>query len=92
MIPNKVFQALACGVPVITADTPGARELLVDGESAQLVPPGDASALAAAVRRIAHDPALAQRLADGGLRTYRARASERILGERWRTVIESRLS
>ncbi len=70
----------------------GARELLVDGESAQLVPPGDASALAAAVRRIAHDPALAQRLADGGLRTYRARASERILGERWRTVIESRLS
>jgi glycosyltransferase involved in cell wall biosynthesis len=89
VIPNKVFQALACGVPVITADTPAARELLVDGESAQLVPPGDASALAAAVRRIAQDPVLAQRLADGGLRAYRARASERILGERWRTLIEA---
>ena len=88
VIPNKVFQALACGVPVITADTPAARELLVDGESAQLVPPGDASALAAAVRRIAQDPVLAQRLADGGLRDYRARASERILGERWRALIE----
>jgi glycosyltransferase involved in cell wall biosynthesis len=91
VIPNKVFQALACGVPVITADTPAARELLALGESAQLVPPGDAPALAEAVRRLAEDPALAQRLADGGLRAYRARASERILGERWRALIEGLL-
>ena len=41
VIPNKVFQALACGTPVVTADTPAARELLRDGESALLVPPGD---------------------------------------------------
>jgi hypothetical protein len=34
---------------------------------------------------------LAQRLADGGLRAYRARASERILGERWRALIEGLL-
>jgi glycosyltransferase involved in cell wall biosynthesis len=91
VIPNKVFQALACSVPVITADTPAARELLVDGESALLVPPADAPALAAALRRLAEDPALARRLADGGLRAYRARASERVLGERWRTLIEGLL-
>ena len=48
VIPNKVFQALACGTPVITADTPAARELLRDGESALLVPPGDPDALAGA--------------------------------------------
>jgi glycosyltransferase involved in cell wall biosynthesis len=88
VIPNKVFQALACGVPVVTADTPGARELLVDDESALLVPPGDARALAAAVRRLAEDPALARRLAERGLRAYRAHASEHVLGERWRTLIE----
>ena len=46
VIPNKAFQALACGTPLVTADTPGARELLVDGESALLVPPGDPEALA----------------------------------------------
>ena len=92
VIPNKVFQALACGVPVITADTPAARELLVDGDSALLVPPGDAAALAAGVRRFAQDPELARRIAEGGLRAYRARASERVLGERWRTLIEGLLS
>ena len=53
MIPNKAFQALACGTPLVTADTPAARELLVDGESALLVPAGDPEALAAAVRRLA---------------------------------------
>ena len=91
VIPNKVFQALACGVPVVTADTPAARELLASEESALLVRPGDAQALAAAVRRFAEDPPLARRVADGGLNAYRARASEQVLGNRWRTLIEGLL-
>ena len=89
VIPNKVFQALACGTPVITADTPAARELLVDGQSALLVPPGDARALAGAIRRLAQDPEPAQRLAAGGQAAYRAKASEAILGARWRDLLES---
>ena len=91
VIPNKVFQALACGVPVVTADTPAARELLASEKSALLVRPGDAQALAAAVRRFAEDPPLARRVADGGLNAYRARASEQVLGNRWRTLIEGLL-
>ncbi|MFL5408022.1 MAG: glycosyltransferase [Myxococcales bacterium] len=91
VIPNKVFQALACGVPVVTADTPAARELLTDGESALLVPPGDPGALADAVRRLAGDPELARRIAGGGLTAYREHASEAILGARWRTLIEELL-
>lgn len=88
VIPNKVFQALACGTPVITSDTPAARELLQDGESALLVPPGDAEALAAALRRLAGDTALTRRLAAGGLAAYKAEASEAVLGERWRELVE----
>ncbi len=89
VIPNKAFQAIACGTPLVTADTPAARELLVDGESALLVPPGDPPALAEALRRLSTDPTLLRRLADGGLAAYRSRASEDVLGARWRGLIES---
>jgi glycosyltransferase involved in cell wall biosynthesis len=88
VIPNKVFQALACGTPVVTADTPAARELLAHEESALLVPPGDARALADALRRLVRDAALRQRLSAGGLDAYRTHASEDVLGARWRELLE----
>jgi len=85
VIPNKVFQALACGTPVVTADTPAARELLRDGESALLVPVDDPQALADAVRRVT------PQLGAGGLAAYRKHASEEVLGARWRGVVETLL-
>ena len=88
VIPNKAFQALACGTALVTADTPAARELLVDGESALLVPPGDARALAGALRRLASDNALRARIAEGGLSAYRCHASEEVLGGRWLSILE----
>jgi glycosyltransferase involved in cell wall biosynthesis len=88
VIPNKAFQALACGVPLVTADTPAARELLVDRESALLVLPGDPDALANAVRLLATDLDLARRIAAGGRAAYEQSASEAVLGRRWRGIIE----
>jgi glycosyltransferase involved in cell wall biosynthesis len=91
VIPNKAFQALACGTPLVTADTPAARELLRDGESALLVRPGDPQALAAALLRLAERADLADALSAGGLAAYRSHASEEVLGARWRGLIESLL-
>ena len=88
VIPNKAFQALACATPLVTADTPAARELLVDEESALLVPPGDAQALADALRRLSTDDALRARIAAGGLAAYRRHASENVLGRRWLSILE----
>jgi len=88
VIPNKAFQAIACAAPLITADTPAARELLVGDESALLVPPGDARALAEAVRRLAADTDLARRIGASGRAAYEREASEAVLGVRWRTIVE----
>jgi glycosyltransferase involved in cell wall biosynthesis len=88
VIPNKAYQALACGTPLVTADTPAARELLADGESALLVPPADPEALVAALRRLRNYTALAERVAVGGRVVYEERASEAVLGARWRALFE----
>jgi len=91
VIPNKAFQALASGAPLITADTPAARELLVDGESALLTPAGDAGALADAIRRLAGGAELARRIGTGGRAAYERAGSEAVLGRRWRALIEGLL-
>lgn len=88
VIPNKAFQALACGTPLVTADTPAARELLTDGKDALLVPAGDPVALAAALRLLAAEPVLAGRIGAAGRATYEEHASETVLGVLWRGVLE----
>jgi glycosyltransferase involved in cell wall biosynthesis len=48
------LEALACGTPVVASDLPALREVL--GDQAELVPPGDAAALADALARFVDDP------------------------------------
>ena len=88
VIPNKAYQALACGAPLVTGDTSAARELLVDGQSARLVTPGDAQALAHAIRRLLEDDEHRAGLAEAGLAAYRQHAGEEVLARRWRDVVE----
>jgi glycosyltransferase involved in cell wall biosynthesis len=90
-IPAAVFDALSTGAPVITADTAAARELLADGDSALLVPPGDAAALAAAIARLARDEELRTRIASRGREVFLAKASRPVLGARWLELVTSLL-
>ena len=49
-LPTVVVEALSCGAPVVATDCPsGPREILADGRYGQLVPVGDAAALASAL-------------------------------------------
>ncbi len=61
VIPNKVFQIVACGRPLVTADTPPVREFLAEAPHVRLVPAGDEAALVNAVTELlgseASDPA-----------------------------------
>ncbi|MDX6285644.1 MAG: hypothetical protein QOG53_1129 [Frankiales bacterium] len=53
VVPNKVFQGAAAGCAIVTSDTPPQRRAL--GDAAVFVPPGDATALAAALLDLAAD-------------------------------------
>ncbi len=73
------LEAMAVGRPVVATGTGGSAEYLRDGENALVVAPGDADALAGAVRRLAGDAALRARLVAGGRATaarYSAAAFE----------------
>jgi glycosyltransferase involved in cell wall biosynthesis len=56
------LEAAACGTPVVASNSPGIRESVLDGETGYLVPHGDVPAMAAAMSRVAADPALVARL------------------------------
>ena len=62
--PIKLFEYMASGRAIVASDLPGFAEVLHHEESALLVPPGDAAALAAAITRLRDDPALRTRLVD----------------------------
>ena len=61
-----VVEAMMCGRPVVATRGGGVTEIIRDGETGLLVPPGDASALASAIGCVLSQPALAERLAQKG--------------------------
>jgi len=57
-----LLEAMAAGLPVVATDIPGNRQLVADGRQGVLVPPGSPPRLAAALRRLLDQPALASEL------------------------------
>ncbi len=65
-------EAMAHGRPVVASAVGGLLDLVVDGETGLLVPPGDVAALRGALKRLLEDPALRSRLGDAGRQRARA--------------------
>lgn len=80
--PLKLFEYLTLGRAIVASDLAAIREVLTDGVTALLVPPGDDEALARAIARLRDDPALADALAAAA----RARAPHYSWDERARRL------
>lgn len=81
-VPQSLLQALAAGVPVVASSVGGIPEVLQDGITGLLVPPGDAQALALALRLILRDPESSGRRAEAGRALVAEKFSRTVVMER----------
>lgn len=65
-LPNSILEAMALGLPVVTTDVAGARELVVNGCTGYVLPQGDHAGLARALITLAEDDQLRIRLSRYG--------------------------
>jgi glycosyltransferase involved in cell wall biosynthesis len=93
-LPLVLLEALALGRPVVATRVGGVPDAVRDDESAVLVEPGSATAIASAVLRLLDDPLLCARLGDAGrarvLKRFAPQQAARRLASVYRTVLAER--
>ena len=87
--PHAVVEALAVGTPVIATDAGGVPEVVADGRNGLLVPIGDEDGFTIALRRIAAEPGLRDRLAAAAPASVERFGAERLYGELERLLAEA---
>lgn len=87
VVPNKIFEALALGKPIITAHSPALAEQL-DLSIMLLVPPQDPQALAQAIQTALSQPNYLAQLAQDGREYVMAHYSSWHIGQRLKTLLE----
>lgn len=91
-LPKGLIEAAACGLPLVTTDVPGCREVVTDGVDGLLVPVRDGKALARAIARLHDDPALCYRLGAAARAKALAEFDERIVIQKTLAVYDELLN
>lgn len=84
----SIKEAMAMGRPVVATDIGGAREIMKDGVTGLVVPPGDPGALASAILFLLEDPRRAAGMGQAARREVRSRFSPERLGDGIAAVYE----
>jgi len=90
-LPNTALEALACGVPIVAFAAGGLPDIVRDGETGMLVPPGDVGALRTAITRVLQDPRRQAAMAESCRRTALAEYRLDVQAKRYMTLYESLL-
>jgi glycosyltransferase involved in cell wall biosynthesis len=81
--PNAVLEAMACRCPVVAAAIPACRELIEEGVTGRLAPPGDAVALARIAEEVLCDADRARRMAKTAWQRVCERHAPRQVVDQW---------
>lgn len=79
--PVAIIEAMAAGKPVIATGVGGVADVVTDGETGLLVPPGDPRRLAEAMTRLALDPEVRRRMGEAGRRAVGRYRPERLVAD-----------
>jgi len=74
-LPMAVIEAFGAGLAVVATPVGAVPEIVIDGQTGLLVPPGEAAALACALQRLVDTPALRRRLGAAGAALHSRRLS-----------------
>jgi glycosyltransferase involved in cell wall biosynthesis len=100
-MPNAVLEALAMGLPVVSSDAGGLRDILRDGENGFIVPPlknavpkkmFDPVVVANAIERLVQTPELRERIATVNWRYARQRFAAPVVAKRLEAIYQSLFS
>ncbi len=81
-LPKSLLEAAACGLPIVTTDAIGCRDVVEDGVNGYLVPVKEVAPLAAAVQKLIDNPGLRMAMGQKGrLRAETDFSSERVIAE-----------
>ncbi|MFH1979965.1 MAG: glycosyltransferase [Patescibacteria group bacterium] len=81
VIPNKVFEGIACAKPVITADTPAIRELFQNRENILLCKTANSQDLADKILELKNNSDLLEKIAKNGYILFKEKLTPKILGK-----------
>lgn len=90
--PNKVFDYMAAGLPILLVIDGVIRKVVEQAECGLFVPPGDAQALAKATQELAADAQRRRRMGEQGRAYLEAHFSRRALGEQLRQLLEEMMA
>ena len=92
VVSTKTFQFVAMRKATVVGDNAATRELFRPGEDVYAVPMGNPEALAEAIRALAADAELRQRVAQGGYEIFRERLSTRTIADQLASIVERSLT
>ena len=83
-----LIEAMAHGVPTVTTDVEGPRDIVTDGKDALTAPPQNPAALADAMARLLTDPALAAKLAKAARTRVEKEYTKEAMAARLKTALD----